>query len=249
MNRRDFLKAFAALPLTLLGKSSHAYYYVEPKIASYWIKKDGNAVQCENCPHACVLKDGQRGFCRVRENRGGKLYTLSYGNPCAVHIDPIEKKPLFHFLPGTMSYSIATVGCNFRCSFCQNWDISQVTHIGSQTLPGKCVTPSSIVQRAVNYKCASISYTYTEPTIFFEYAHDTARRAQKEGLKNIFVTNGYQTATMNWQTFSQVAFTLRVTPELLVGGTVYALLMGFLGGLFPAIRAARLPVAVALRRV
>ena len=123
MNRREFFKALAALPLTTLAKTSSRGYYVEPKIASYWIKKEGATVQCQNCPHGCLLKDGQRGFCRVRENRDGKLYTLSYGNPCAVHIDPIEKKPLYHFLPGTTAYSIATAGCNFTCKYCQNYQI------------------------------------------------------------------------------------------------------------------------------
>jgi pyruvate formate lyase activating enzyme len=192
MNRREFLKTLAALPLTALAKTSSSGYYVEPKVASYWIKKEGNTVQCQNCPHECVLKDGQRGFCRVRENRGGKLYTLSYGNPCAVHIDPIEKKPLYHFLPGTTAYSIATAGCNFRCKHCQNYQISQVApeETSNYKLP-----PEKLVNEVLHHKSrdniSSIAYTYTEPSVFIEYMLDSAKLAKKEGIKNVYHSNGY----------------------------------------------------------
>jgi len=192
MNRREFLKTLAALPLTALAKTSSSGYYVEPKVASYWIKKEGNTVQCQNCPHECVLKDGQRGFCRVRENRGGKLYTLSYGNPCAVHIDPIEKKPLYHFLPGTTAYSIATAGCNFTCKYCQNYQISQVApeETSNYKLPPKKLVNEVLYHKSRN-NISSIAYTYTEPSVFIEYMLDSAKLAKKEGIKNIYHSNGY----------------------------------------------------------
>ncbi len=127
----------------------------------------------------------------VRENRGGRLFSLVYGKAIAAHVDPIEKKPLFHFLPGSLSYSIATVGCNFRCSFCQNWEISQAARKGR--IAGEKLSPEKIVHEAKANHCRSISYTYTEPVIFFEYAYETAKLAKKEGLYNNFVTNGFAT--------------------------------------------------------
>ena len=148
-------------------------------------------VDCFLCSHRCHIKDSKRGFCMVRENRGGKLYSLVYGKAIASHLDPIEKKPLFHFLPGSLSYSIATVGCNFRCSFCQNWEISQRARQGD--IEGEALSPEEIVRKARAHRCRSISYTYTEPVIFFEYAYETARLAKKEGLYNNFVTNGFAT--------------------------------------------------------
>jgi pyruvate formate lyase activating enzyme len=192
MNRRDFLKTLAVLPLTALAKTSPKGYYVKPKIASYWTKKEGNTVQCQNCPHECILKEGQRGFCRVRENRGGKLYTLAYGNPCAVHIDPIEKKPLYHFLPGTNAYSIATAGCNFTCKYCQNYDISQVA---PEETSNYKLSPEELLEDVLYYKnkynISSIAYTYTEPSVFVEYMLDSAKLAKKKGIKNIYHSNGY----------------------------------------------------------
>jgi len=160
--------------------------------AVLWEAEDGASVRCGLCAHRCHIREGKRGTCEVRENRGGALYTLAYGRVIASHIDPIEKKPLFHFLPGSRSYSIATVGCNFRCGFCQNWSISQMERNGRE-LPGEDVSPLEIAEDARRTKCSSISYTYTEPTIFFEYAIDTAKEAKRTGLKNVFVTNGYQT--------------------------------------------------------
>ena len=152
-------------------------------------KKIGKDVQCQLCPHFCTIKPKERGKCGVRENKAGKLYTLVYGKAISTAIDPIEKKPLFHFMPGTMAYSIATVGCNFSCTFCQNSEISQVTKSGR--VFGEDIPPKKIVEDAVKSGCKSIAYTYTEPTIFFEYAYDTAKLANKKGLKNIFVTNGF----------------------------------------------------------
>lgn len=160
--------------------------------AMFYSQEDGLSVRCSLCAHRCLIGNGQYGLCRVRKNEGGCLYSLVYGKLIAAAVDPIEKKPLYHFLPGSQSFSIATVGCNFKCSFCQNWQISQLKD-SCDDLPGKSFTPSEIVQQAKAAKCESISYTYTEPTIFFEYAYETARLAHKEGLKNIFVTNGYMT--------------------------------------------------------
>jgi len=151
---------------------------------------DGGLVKCRLCPHYCSIADGHRGVCGVRENRGGKMYTLVYGRPCAMHVDPIEKKPLYHFLPGSTSYSIATVGCNLRCSHCQNWQISQMPRLGG-AIEGDEVTPDEIVYAAKKSKCKSISYTYTEPTIFMEYALDTAVAAEDKHIRNVFVSNGY----------------------------------------------------------
>jgi pyruvate formate lyase activating enzyme len=155
---------------------------------------DKGRVECFLCAHRCVIADSKFGVCAVRENRGGELYTHVYGEVIAAHVDPIEKKPLYHFLPGTTSFSIATVGCNFRCPFCQNWQISQVAK-KDKTLSGDYeLSPENIVKEARKKLCRSISYTYTEPTIFFEYAYDTAKLARAAGLANNFVTNGYMTA-------------------------------------------------------
>ncbi len=157
--------------------------------AKFYKKLNGN-VRCLLCRHRCVISEGKRGICGVRENRGGKLYSLVYGKLIAYHVDPIEKKPLFHFLPGTYSYSIATVGCNFSCLHCQNWEISQLPK-GDKHIPGKEISPEDVVEEAKLTNCRSISYTYTEPTIFYEFAFDAAKLAHKENIKNVFVTNGY----------------------------------------------------------
>jgi pyruvate formate lyase activating enzyme len=155
---------------------------------------EDNKVKCNLCSHRCVIKDGRRGICSVRENQAGKLLTLVYGKVIARHVDPIEKKPLFHFLPGTLSYSIATVGCNFRCKFCQNADIAQMPTNHKGRIMGETVTPQTIVDAAARAGCRSISYTYTEPTVFFELAYETAKIAHEQGIRNVFVTNGYMTA-------------------------------------------------------
>jgi pyruvate formate lyase activating enzyme len=155
---------------------------------------EDNKVRCNLCSHRCVIKQGRLGICGVRENRSGILKTLVYGKVIARHIDPIEKKPLFHFIPGSLSYSIATVGCNFRCRFCQNADIAQMPTDHPGAIVGEACTPEAVVSAALKGDCKSISYTYTEPTVFFEFAHDTARLAHAAGLRNVFVTNGYMTA-------------------------------------------------------
>ena len=164
------------------------------KEALLYEKLEKGNVKCNACNHHCVILDGKRGICGVRENQNGKLYSLVYGKIIAEHIDPIEKKPLYHFLPGTFSLSIASVGCNFRCLHCQNAEISQfskqVTSNSIQKL-GENKTPEQIVQDTIDNKCPSISYTYTEPTIFVEFALDCMKLAKNKGLKNVWVSNGY----------------------------------------------------------
>lgn len=154
---------------------------------------DQARARCHLCAHRCLIKPDETGICGVRLNREGKLYTLVYGRAISANLDPIEKKPLFHFQPGTTSMSIATVGCNFSCLFCQNHDIAHMPREEGRIMGGN-LPPAEVVARARQEGAASISYTYTEPTIFFEYALDTARAASAAGLKNIFVTNGYLTA-------------------------------------------------------
>lgn len=163
------------------------------KEAQFYERTGNNYVRCGLCRFRCLIPDGKRGICSVRENHDGTLYTLVYGKAIAEHVDPIEKKPLYHFLPGSMSYSIATVGCNFRCRHCQNYSISQPVHDGL-AVTGMELPPEKVVEKALAAGCKSISYTYTEPTIFYEYAYDTAKLAHARGLKNIFVTNGYITS-------------------------------------------------------
>ena len=168
--------------------------------AMLYQRLEGDKVRCRLCAHGCVIEEGGRGVCLVRQNQGGRLYSLVYGKPISGNADPIEKKPLFHFLPGTLSYSIATVGCNFQCGFCQNWELSQYLREGGvakQKVPGGAwdgspVAPEEIVRQARLTGCASIAYTYTEPTVYFEYAYDCMKLAHQAGLKNVFVTNGYQ---------------------------------------------------------
>jgi pyruvate formate lyase activating enzyme len=180
--------------------------------ARFYEKRPGNEVVCTLCPHDCRIREGSRGACAVRFNRAGTLYTVVYDRIVSRNIDPIEKKPFFHFLPGSRAYSIATVGCNLRCAFCQNWDISQwpkdklprslgIEAAGDalcpqlaaaeRTIPGERVTPEGIVRAALASGCRSVAYTYTEPTIFYELAYDTAVLARRAGLKNLFVTNGF----------------------------------------------------------
>lgn len=148
-------------------------------------------VSCVLCHHNCQIAPGKSGICGVRQNREGKLFTRVYGDIIAAHVDPIEKKPLYHFLPGTPSFSVATIGCNFRCPFCQNWQISQASKGKEFLNHGQQFSPQDVVHSAMKHRCQSIAYTYTEPTIFFEFAYDSAKLAKKEGLANVFVTNGY----------------------------------------------------------
>ena len=158
--------------------------------ASFYERREGKKVACFLCRHHCLIPDGKRGVCCVRENRGGTLYTLVYGNPCSWHVDPIEKKPLFHFFPGSKAFSIATAGCNFRCLHCQNHEISQQPR-NSEKITGYPIGAAAVVEEARAAGCKSISYTYTEPTIFYEYASDIAKLARAADIRNNFVTNGY----------------------------------------------------------
>ena len=151
------------------------------------VPHQGTYVRCQLCPKGCIISEGQRGDCRVRENRGGKLYAMNYGLPCAVNNDPIEKKPFFHFLPGTLAFSIATAGCNLHCQYCQNWTISQVPPEETQNLDA----PPEVIVQAARSRSTSIAYTYSEPTIFYEYMLDTARLGRAAGLRNVVISAGY----------------------------------------------------------
>lgn len=165
-------------PRVLWKWSREAYHYI----------KVGRNVQCRVCPNECTLRPGDRSICRNKVYYEGKLYTLAYGNPCAVHIDPIEKKPLFHFLPATPIFSIATAGCNLRCLNCQNWSISQAQPEETKNYD---LPPGKVIEAAAGSGCVSIAYTYSEPTAFYEYMYDTARLAHARGIRNVWVTNGY----------------------------------------------------------
>jgi len=208
MTRRRFIKWLARLGLSALGggallsqlscagkgksppASASAQATLSPyaREAMHYRKVGEGLVQCQLCPNRCPLSDGSRGLCQVRENRGGVLYTLVYGNPCAVHNDPIEKKPFFHFLPGTSAFSIATAGCNLHCLYCQNWAISQVPPEKTENIP---LPPDEVVRRALEAGSRSIAYTYSEPTVFYEYMLDTAKVARTKGLRNVVISAGY----------------------------------------------------------
>ena len=200
ISRRDFLRHSCIFALGLGLSPVIINSLLKPKAyaaigdtsalheAMHYQRVDEKTVQCLLCPRKCTLGDGQRSFCRVREPKKGKLYTLVYGKPCAVHIDPIEKKPIYHMLPGSQAFSIATAGCNLRCKFCQNWQISQrppeeTTNI---SLP-----PKEVVRLAAEKWCQTIAYTYSEPTVFYEYMIDTARLAKEKGIGGIYVSGGY----------------------------------------------------------
>ncbi len=161
--------------------------------ALFYEKLDDDKIRCSLCNHKCIIKDGNIGVCKVRKNQKGVLYTLVYGRLISANVDPIEKKPLFHFLPGSWSFSIATPGCNFHCKHCQNYSISQLPNEEPHFKLPK-TAPDRVVNLARQNDCLSISHTYTEPTIFYEYAYDVAKLCEKDNIKNIFVTNGYMTA-------------------------------------------------------
>jgi len=207
MSRRDFIKwgLICAIGLTtgtyifeyfrksLMGKLTTFKNSTSKELwkwskEAYYYSKMGKNVKCHLCPNRCLLEPDGRSICRNKVNKNGKLYTLAYGNPCAVHIDPIEKKPLFHFLPSTKAFSIATAGCNFRCLNCQNWTISQSRPEETQNYD---LMPEKVVQATIDNNCKSIAYTYSEPTAFYEYMLDTSKLARKKGIKNLWITNGY----------------------------------------------------------
>ena len=161
------------------------------KEALLYEKLPDNKVRCDLCAHRCLIAENAFGICGVRKNMEGALYSLVYRNVITANADPIEKKPLYHFLPGSMSFSVATIGCNFKCGFCQNWEISQLNMTGAPDYMSRDLAPEAVVAGAVRKNCQSISYTYTEPTVYFEFAYDCARLAKEKGLFNVFVTNGY----------------------------------------------------------
>ncbi len=198
ITRRDFLKILTATGLGIAASNlflkpnlSNAYALTDigySHEALFYEKLDTETIKCRLCPHECVLKDGQRSFCRVREPKNGKLYSLVYELACAVHVDPIEKKPIYHMLPGSTAFSIATAGCNSRCKFCQNWQISQNPPENTRNRVLSC---ENLITLARQNNCKSIAYTYSEPTVFYEYMYDTARLAKNDNIKNIMVTGGY----------------------------------------------------------
>jgi len=199
VTKREFLKNFgmgfcalSAAHLIGLPKTSHAQMarkgLIKTKLSPYFTSLDGGEIQCDLCPRRCRVPKGKRGFCRVRENREGKYYSLVYGNPCAVHLDPIEKKPFFHVLPASTSFSLATAGCNLQCKFCQNWEISQASpeDVYSHEIP-----PELVVKKAREMGARSVAYTYVEPTIFYEYMADIGLLVKKAGLLNVYHSNGF----------------------------------------------------------
>jgi len=177
---------------------------------------------CELCPRGCGIKPGKHGYCRTRYNRDGELLTLVYGKPCAAHIDPIEKKPLFHFLPSSTIFSIATAGCNLNCLYCQNWDISQKYPDETENLN---LMPEDVVRETLKNKCPSIAYTYTEPSSYFEYALDTGRMARSKGIRNVLVTAAFLNDAPTRELLSVTdgaSITFKGDPEFyrnVVGGT------------------------------
>lgn len=181
---KNFFMFFVVILLLLTTLYSQEHLFE----ARYYVKLEKKTVRCVLCPRSCVLKPGQVGYCRVRKNINGKLYSLVYGRPVSAAIDPIEKKPVFHMLPGSKSFSFATVGCNLRCIHCQNWQISQAL---PEDIPVRYVPPETIIEYTIKTGCKSISYTYTEPTVFFEYMIDIAKLAKQRGIKNVWVTSGY----------------------------------------------------------
>ncbi|MCK4235667.1 MAG: AmmeMemoRadiSam system radical SAM enzyme [Candidatus Krumholzibacteria bacterium] len=190
ISRRTFIKASAAaIAVTAAGVPvSSGEDDLKAVEARYYKKLENEDIQCLLCPKECHVGDRERGYCGVRENREGSYYTLVYGQPCALHLDPIEKKPFFHVLPGTTSLSLSTVGCNMECKFCQNWQISQSR---PEQVKTRYTPPGDIVKQAIALRSPSIAYTYGEPVVFIEYMQDIARLARQEDIKSVVVTGGY----------------------------------------------------------
>ncbi len=188
--RRELLQASAAAggSLALGARSLFSQERKGDHIAKYWHAFGRDAVQCDLCPHACVLTEGRTGLCRGRQNRNGSLVTEGYGYPCAMHLDPIEKKPLYHFMPGSLAWSIAIAGCNLRCKNCQNYSISQASPLDTDV---PYASPQQMVDEARKNGAESIAYTYSEPSVWIEYMYDTAKLARAAGLRNVLVTCGY----------------------------------------------------------
>lgn len=203
MNKRDFLKyglaatgAMAFAPMMGFSASAGEKPWKWSKEGLYWTTTP-RGPKCLICPNECVIKEGETGVCHNRTNYQGKIYSMAYGNPCAVNIDPIEKKPFNHFLPGSKAFSIGTAGCNLACMNCQNWTISQVSPKETRNYD---LMPDKLVEQAIAAKCQSIAYTYSEPISFYEYTLDSAKLARQAGIKNVLVTAGYihQEPLRNW---------------------------------------------------
>ncbi|MBW1695786.1 MAG: AmmeMemoRadiSam system radical SAM enzyme [Deltaproteobacteria bacterium] len=197
--RREFLSrcAMVCTGSTLLGLSafwgsagavSLKRGLIGKKLSPYFTSLGNQIIRCDLCPRECEVAPGDRGYCEVRENMGGKYYSLVYGNPCAVHIDPIEKKPFYHVLPSSRSFSLATAGCNFDCKFCQNWEISQARPDDTYNYQ---LSPEQVVASALQYRCESIASTYVEPTIFAEYMIDIGRLIKQQPLLKVMHSNGF----------------------------------------------------------
>ncbi len=187
ISRRDILKSTLGVLGTVALYPCYSKQPVIARKAMFW-EKNGKNVQCKLCPRNCNLEPGAVGKCRVRKNENGVMILLGYGNPCAVHVDPIEKKPLYHVLPSSKAFSVAIAGCNLRCKNCQNYTISQVSPSETQNM---ILYPEQVVEQAIKYHCTTIAYTYSEPIVWYEYMYDTAILAHKAGLKNLMITCGY----------------------------------------------------------
>ena len=183
MDRRVFLQSALALPC--FAADSDARFTVE---ARFYEKQAYKKIKCKLCPRECVIDDRERGYCGVRENRGGTYYSLVHSRVCAAHVDPLEKKPLFHFLPGTMAFSVATAGCNVNCKMCQNWDISQSR---PEQVTANYLPPADLAALTRRNQCPSIAYTYSEPVVFAEYVLDSADAGRAAGLKSVVISGGY----------------------------------------------------------
>lgn len=196
ISKREFLRQCTLCAGGFVFNTHHSNFLFpssEESMGKYsrealFYSKSADAIQCEKCPQECLLNEGDTGFCRSRVARDGKLYSIAYGNPCAVHIDPIEKKPFFHFLPSTQAFSVAVAGCNLRCLNCQNWQISQVSPKDSEHVD---LMPPEVIEAAKKSGCDSIAYTYSEPTTFYEYAYDTAKLAREQKIRNLLKSNGF----------------------------------------------------------
>jgi pyruvate formate lyase activating enzyme len=193
MKRREFLESLCVGTCAIMGGMALPHRVLSagsPELveARFYEKLDDKRVRCLLCPRGCVVREGERGYCRVRENIGGKYYSLVYGRVCAAHVDPIEKKPLFHFLPGTTAFSIATVGCNMACKFCQNWEISQAR---PEEVDASDMRPERVAAAALASKSPTIAYTYSEPIVWSEFVVDSARAGRERGLRNVMISAGY----------------------------------------------------------
>ncbi|RPJ86886.1 MAG: AmmeMemoRadiSam system radical SAM enzyme [Acidobacteria bacterium] len=190
INRRSFFRSAAvpALCVVVGCREAEAAASLSRREAQFYEKLPNKKIRCTLCPRGCVIDDRERGYCGVRENRDGTYYTLVHSRPCSVHIDPVEKKPLFHFYPGTLAFSLATAGCNVNCKFCQNWEISQVR---PEQVRNAEMSPDQVATLARDNRCVSIAYTYSEPVVFYEYVYDTALAGNALGIKSVVITNGY----------------------------------------------------------